>query len=229
MKTTEIVDWVKTEFHPLTLATPDATLVQLASNALRYWNTHSAYKATRMYNYASPAVTCTIDTDIKTVVSVYPSVLTENLFSDHPMWVLLGFITLDKWTQDLMLLSHTYEGYKIYLGSDFRWTFERSGDPSVGGKIYIQNAPTDATKLMVVGTKRIVENEDIKDEFIIDWLLNYTKSLVKMAEGNTLRKAGTIGLPNDGEQLVTEGKEEATTLQDKLRKEGVWMLGAMRK
>jgi hypothetical protein len=82
---------------------------------------------------------------------------------------------------------------------------------------------------MVVGTKRIVENEDIKDEFIIDWLLNYTKSLVKMAEGNTLRKAGTIGLTNDGEQLVTEGKEEATTLQDKLRKEGVWMLGAMRK
>ena len=95
MKTTEIVDWVKTEFQPLTLATPDETILQFASNALRYWNTHSAYKAVRMYDYASPAVTVTVDPDIKSVVSVYPSVLVENLFSDHPMWVLLGFITLD--------------------------------------------------------------------------------------------------------------------------------------
>jgi hypothetical protein len=44
-----------------------------------------------------------------------------------------------------------------------------------------------------------------------------------MAEGNTLRKSDAIGIKNDGQQLIDEGKEEIKTLQEQLAQEGRWV------
>jgi len=229
MTDAEIISWVKTEFKPLVLATPEETIMQFINNSRRYWNTHSAWRVTRMVNYTSGANYVEVDLDIKRVSNVYPSRMTESLFSDHPMWVLLGFISLDRYTQDMMLLSHTYEGYKIYLGSDFRWTFERGEDLTKKGKLFLQNVPKDAAKLAVVGSKRFVDGEEIKDDFILEWLLRYVKALVKMNEGNVWRKSSIINIQNDGQAILDEGKAEADKLQEDLRKEGRWQLFAKRK
>jgi hypothetical protein len=170
-----------------------------------------------------------LDSDIKTVVKVYPSTMRETFFSDHPMWVLLGFITLDRHTQDLMQLTHTYEGYRIYLGTDFRWKWERSTDSDVGGWLYLQNTPRDSSNVAVVGLKRILENEDIADEFILDWILQYTKALVQIMEGNVLRKGQIIGIQQDGQNLLDEGLRLKEELQERLKKEARWAMLAIRK
>jgi len=167
--------------------------------------------------------------EIKTVVRVYPSTMQEELFSNHPMWVLLGFITLDKYTQDLMLLSHTFEGYRIYLGNDFRWKWIRADNSSEGGWLYIQQVPMGATRLAVVATKRIVADEDITDEFIYRWIRDYARVIVKMYEGNVLRKAQIIGIANDGDMMISEAKEEKKDLEENLRKESFWLSMAIRK
>jgi len=75
----------------------------------------------------------------------------------------------------------------------------------------------------VVGTKRIIEGEDITSEYLLDWILQYSKAQVKMIEGNTLRKSGAINIKNDGQELMNEGKEEVEALQKRLTTEGRWV------
>lgn len=232
MRRDEIRNWIIKEFQPVNLAMPYETIDQQIDNAVRYWNTHSAYRVVRMYDYTSDVIQ--VDADIKSVVNCYPSTIETNVLSGHPMWSLLGLLTLDRYTKDIMLLQHTFGGYNIYIGNDFRWHFERSLDNSEGGYLYLQSVPNNASKIAVIGLKRLTEddlsNDDgITDEFILDWVLQYSKALVKVMEGNTLRKAQIIGIANDGENMVSEGKEEIEKLQKKLKQEGTWAILSKRK
>jgi len=228
MTKAQIRDWIINEFRPVKLATPPSVIDQQIDNAIRYFNTHSAYKIARMYDYNKQSA-IQLGPEIKTVVQCYPSTMEKTVLSSHPMWALLGLLTLDRYTADIMLLYHTFGGYSIYVGHDFRWKFIRSESPVEGGWLYVQEVPREADKLAVIGLKRILSNEDIKDEFILDWILKYSKALVKVIEGNTLRKAQIIGIQNDGEDLVSEGKQEVEKLQKKLKQEGLWAVLAKRR
>ncbi len=233
MKREEIRDWIATSFLPIKLSLPKETIDQVIDNSIAYWNTHSAYKIVRMFDAPSldgrGCGEVQLNSEVKTVVRVYPSTMQEELFSNHPMWVLLGFITLDKYTQDLMLLSHTFEGYRIYLGNDFRWKWIRSDDSTVGGWLYVQQTPTGSGKLAVVATKRVIANEDIKDEFVYNWIRQYARVIVKMYEGNVLRKAQIIGIANDGDIMISEGQTEKEKLEEALYHESRWLMCAVRK
>jgi len=229
MTKSEIKDWIIRDFQPVSLATPSQVIDQQIDNAARYWNTHSAYKVVRMYDLTSQDA-IQLDKEIKTVVRCYPSTLEANVLSAHPMWSLLGLLTLDRYTHDIMLLQHTFGGYNIYIGNDFRWKFIRSESRDEGGWLYLQHVPKIADKLAVVGLKRLfIAEDDIQDEFILDWILQYSKALVKVIEGNTLRKAQIVGIANDGEELLQEGKEEVEKLQKKLKQESMWAMLARRR
>src|ERR1051326_5340243 len=178
MKDIDIRNWIYTEFSPTTLSIGQDVVDQQINNAKRYWNTHSAFKITKMFDYAMSSNFISLSTDIKNVVQVYPSVMQEELFINHPMWALLGFITLDQFTNDLIMLSQAFEGYRVYLGQDFRWRYERSTDQdNTAGKLYVQQVPRGAAKLAVVGLKWLLPDEDITDPFITDWVLSYTLAL----------------------------------------------------
>jgi len=226
--TTKYLSWVKNEFKPLTLATPDATLEQLLENAIRYWNTHSARKVSTMVSYATGTKRAQLSPEIKSVVEVYPNKTTTWIWNDHPLWTLVGITVLDSVTTDLIMMSEAFRNYRMYVGTDFRWVFEPSTDPSVGGHLYCVNVPSGVTGLYVVGTKRITKEENIKDEYILDWLLRYYKALVKQVEGNTLRKSGIINIANDGQELYSEGREEMKELQEQLAKDSRWVIMAKR-
>lgn len=92
----------------------------------------------------------------------------------------------------------------------------------------MQQVPRGAVRVAVVGTKRILPGEDIIDEFIYNWIREHARSRVKIFEGNVLRKATIIGISNDGESMVTEGKAECDKLEESLRKESRWMMLAKR-
>jgi hypothetical protein len=222
MTSDEIQSWIKAEFAPLTLATPDDTLQQLIENTIRYWNTHSAYRITTMFDYTAGSKRVQLNNQFKSVVEVLPSQKSSWIWSDHPLWTLLGITVIDNITGDLILLSEAYRNYRVYVGADFRWQFEKSEDPSLGGYLYTVNVPTGVDLLAVIGTKRITADEDIKQEPILDWILRYVKALTKQVEGNTLRKASIVDIKNDGDALVKEGKEEQKDLQEVLAKEGRW-------
>ena len=231
MKREEIRDWITQSFKPVSLSLPNDTLDQIVDATILYWNTHSCHKIVRMFDASAAAdhTQVQLSAEIKTVVQCYPSAMAEELFSNHPMWVLLGFITLDRYTEDLMLLSNTFENYKIYLGNDFRWKWIRADDSTQGGWLYMQQVPRGAVRVAVVGTKRILPGEDIVDEFIYNWVREHARSRVKIFEGNVLRKAVIIGIQNDGDSMVTEGKAECLALEEALRKESRWMLCSVRK
>ncbi len=237
MTTVDIREWIEQSFKPLKLATPPDVILQCIDQSILYWNIHSAFKVARMYDN-SHANYFSVGTDVKSVVQVYPSAMRENILSDHPMWMLLGFVTLDNYTSDLMLLSSVFDSYKVWLGADFRWKWMMSEDSSVGGKVYIQSVPTDAAKFAVVGLLRLIpevasegaEPEyDIKHESVYDWVREYARALVCMREGNILRKADLIDAKNDGQVLMDEGVIRAEKLQEQLRQDGRWMLLARRK
>ena len=227
MERTEIIDWLETEFLPLELVTPAATQAQLVDNAIRYWNTHSGYKISKVYDYASD-IRIQLDAKFKTVVQVYPTSTTTWIWNDHPLWTLLGITVLDNVTSDLIMMSETFRNYRQYVGTDFRWTFERSTNPAVGGYLYPINVPSAVTGLYVIGTRRIGSTESIDDDYILDWVLRYAKSLLKQVEGNTLRKADLINAKNDGQELVTEGKTEMLELQESLARNSRWVALAHR-
>lgn len=162
MNRVDIQQWIVASFAPLQLAVQADTIDQVVDLSIAYWNTHSAHKVVKMFPLTPNAIgngAIQLDNEIKMVVNCYPSTMTESLFTDHPMWVLLGFIALDRYTQDLMLLSHTFEGYRIYLGNDFRWKYERAMDSETGGWLFYQKVPWGASKIAVVGTKRIVSGK----------------------------------------------------------------------
>jgi hypothetical protein len=219
----EIVAWLANEFLPLTLATPTATLEQIVDNAVRYWNTHSGYKITTMVDVPAGGTAVRLNTQFKRVVRVYPSSTTTWIWNDHPLWTLLGITILDNVTGDLIMMSEAFRNYRIYVGTDFRWVFQKSEDPTVGGDLYAINVPSGVEKLAVVGTKRITANETIKVEYILDWILSFSKALLKQIEGNTLRKSSIIDIKNDGQELVNEGIEEMKDLKERLIHDGRWV------
>ena len=76
--------------------------------------------------------------------------------------------------------------------------------------------------------KRITNTETIQDEYILDWILNYSKALLKIIEGNTLRKSDIIGIKNDGADLVNEGVTDKKELQESLGRDSRWVCLARR-
>jgi hypothetical protein len=227
MNKADILQWVTNEFLPVTLATEDETILQIVDNAVRYFNSYSAIRMVEMMNATPSTSRVQISTNIKSVVKVIPASPPITILMNYPMWSLLGVAILDNVTNDMIAMTESFKNYKYYIGSDFRWHFEKSFDPTVGGYVYLENIPENTTKMCVIGTKRIVadENNDysITDEYTLNWLLRYIKGLVKQVEGNVLRKTGAIGVKNDGEDLYSEGKEEQKELQQELKDSGKWL------
>lgn len=227
--TLKYINWMKTEFEPLTLATPDATIAQQLENAIRYWNTYSGYRVSTMIDYPQGTKSVAISAQIKQVIEVYPCTTTSWIWNDHPLWTLLGVTIIDNITGDLIMMSEAFKNYRVYMGVDFRWMFEPATDPEVaGGRLMAINVPKQSDSLCVIGTKRITKNEDIKTEYILNWLLFYCKALVKQIEGNTLRKASIVGVKNDGQEMVAEGREEMKELQEQLHRDKMWVCLAKR-
>ena len=228
MERTDIKEWLDTEFMPIQLATPDDTIYQVINNAIRYWNTHSGYRISQVFDYPAGTIRVRIDAQFKHVVKVYPTKTTTWIWNDHPLWTLLGITVLDNITSDLILMSEAFRNYRQYVGTNFRCWFERSTDPTEGGYLYAINVPSGVQSLYVVGTKRVESTETIKDDYILDWVLQYSKALLKMIEGNTLRKSSIIGIKNDGQEMVNEGKDEQKMLQESLARDGRWVALAKR-
>jgi hypothetical protein len=223
------LEWIKSEFSPLTLATPDETLNQMCENAIRYWNTNSAYRVSMLVDYHSDMKRIQISNEIKSVCAVYPTKVQSYVWNDHPLWTLTGIAIIDCVTTDLILTSEAFKTFRQYVGSNFDWRYERSTDSSLGGYLYVMNLPASSQGLVVVGTKRILHDEEIKDDHISDWILRYYKALVKQVEGNTLRKVGIINVPNDGNDLFTEGMNEQKDLKEELARNGRWCVFIARK
>jgi hypothetical protein len=232
MDNNSIVSWIEQEFQPVSLATPRETIFQNLANAVRYWNTCAAFPIVEMYNlntsgyspngnFISGAIQ--LSTSYKGVYDVYPATQPDWILANYPVWSLLGISVIDNLTSDLIELSEAYKNFRYYCGMDFKWHYAKSDDPTVGPWLYTSNLPAGTTNCAVLGTRRILPNEPIVEEHILNWILYYTKALTKVAEGNTLRKTSAIGIQNDGQMLVTEGKEEVKALQDKLTQEGRWI------
>jgi len=218
----EMVTWVRTEFKPLCIVTPDATIEQAVDSAFRYWNNHSGYKTIEMVNTIEPRVQ--VSKHMKFVAKVYPASLAAfDPFQGHPLWSLLGITILDNVTSDIIVLTESFKNYQAYIGEDFQWSFVKNDDPNEGGHLYVDNLPYGSERLAVMGTRRIFTDEDIKTEYILDWLLRYSKALVKQVEGNTLRKSSVIGINNDGQAYYDEGRQEMLDLQEQLARDGRWV------
>jgi hypothetical protein len=228
MSKNDMVDWIKTEFQPLTLATPDDTVKQIIDNAVRFWNTHSAYDVYMMIDAPASGHSVQLNAQIKMVAEVLPSKTSTWIFNNHPLWTITGIQVLDNITGDMIMMSEAFRNYHVYIGSDMRWHFVKSTDPAQGGYLYMENIPNGSSMLCVRGTKRILAADLIKDECIMDWILNYSIALLKQREGNTLRKVGVADIPNDGDILVKEGKEEQKDLIQQLKEEGRWLAFARR-
>jgi hypothetical protein len=229
---TKYVNWIKKEWEPLQLITAqvdDTVIEQQVENAIRYWNTHSAYKISGIYNYAPGTKRIQLSKEFKGVVDVLPTTATEYLWNNHPLWTLTGITVLDNVTTDLILMTEAFRSYKIYVGTNFRFAYQKSDDPAAGGYLYCVNVPNGTSTVYVVGTKRITENEDITNSYILDWILYYAKALVKQIEGNALRKTAIIDTPLDGQTLVDEGREEQKALKEALQKDSRWVIFMKRK
>ena len=223
MNNEEILSWCKNEFYPINLVTSDNTITQIILNARRYWNTHSAMKYAEMLTVTSDTSRIQISANMKTAVKVLPTPPAEWLTQNYPQWSLLGISMLDSVNSDVIMMTEAFKNYKGYIGGDFKWHFERSSDPTVGGYIYMYNLPQNVQKIYVLGTKRYADTEDIVDEQVLVWLLPYVKALLKQAEGNALRKSDILGVKNDGQTIYQEGREEMLALQKSLSEEGRWV------
>lgn len=221
---TKYRNWVKVEFGDRILSIPDTTINQKIDNAVRYWNTHSAYKISQMVAY-SGSVKQQLSASFKSVVAVYPNRTSNWIWNEFPTWSLAGVAVLDTVRTDLILATEAFKMFNIYAGANFRyWIDENHDNPTVGPYLYTTNVPSGTTSFFVVGTKRILANDDIDSQHINVWLCDYIKALVKQAEGHQLRAAQLV-LPGgiDGQQLYNEGKEEVKDLQKKLSEESRWV------
>lgn len=230
MKISEIHEWLVTQYQPLTLSIPSETVDQLIKNAIRYFNNNSAVRHVEMVNLTG--VRTKVSKYVKVVSQVYPA--TESALSnayDLPVWTLLGVQVINAQNTDLIMLSETYRNLNVYMGRDFQWSFLPSDDPNDdngGGHIYTNNAPTGATSLAIIGAKRIFDTDDITDSYILDWILNYSYALVRVSEGNVLRKASIINVSNDGGDMIQEAKDDIARLQEDLTINGRWLSFASR-
>jgi hypothetical protein len=205
------------------LATPDATVEQIVDNAIRYWNTRSAYEIYQMVVPPASGGRVQVSAEIKQVVEVFPNRVAEWVYSSHPLWTMTGIQVLDNITGDMILMSEAFKNYQIYIGTDLHWHFVKSESPIQGGYLYAENIPSHATALCVRGTKRITPNESITSEYILDWILKYSKALLKETEGNALRKGVVIGLSTDGQQMLDEGRQDKKELEEQLEITGRWL------
>lgn len=226
--TAKYLNWVKQEFSPLTLATPDNALEQILENVIRYWNTHSAHKVSQIVDYTSGESRKQLNAAFKTVVQVLPTRLTIFNWNTHPLFTLTGVALLDNVTTDLIVQSASFNDLRVYVGADFQWTFEPSDDPTEGGFIYCINVPAEALSINVIGTRRILPTEIIENEHINEWVLRYFRALVKIQEGHTLRTASIIDIKSKGDELLREGKEEKKELQEELEQNSRWVVFAKR-
>jgi len=176
----------------------------------------------------SPGSMIPVTPEFKLITQVYPAVTPQLLWQDNTLWKLFGTTILDNVTSDLIMMTQAFQNYQLYVGTDFRWTFEMAEDPSQYGRLYWTNNPITNSLFCLVGAKRIMPNEDIKSDHILYWLLYYAKALLKMCEGNMLRKADIINVKNDGQTLYDEGKEEKEALEKQLAEEGRWLALAQR-
>lgn len=216
--------WIANEFAPRILATPEITLKQMYENAIRYWNTHSGYKITGLYDYKPGVKRVQISESFKAISNVLPTSATTYIWNSHPLWTLTGITILDNVTTDLIMMSEAFRNYRVYVGTNFRWHFEKSDDPSVGGYLSCVNVPAGVGSVYVEGTRRILEDEVVTTELILNWLYYYTKALVKQVEGHALRAVGIIDVSTDGQAMVDEGREEMKDLQETLKKEAWWVM-----
>lgn len=225
MHKTEMVEWIRREFAPIELITEDETILQQVDNALRYWNTHSAHKVIKMFPFAASKGCIDIPQEFRLVTRVYPADAPDHIWRNNPTWLLTGIYMLESHTQDLIAMTQSFKDYKVYMGLQLAFYFNRNPDPEQPHKLIINNMPAGNSAICVEGVKRIKVEEDalIVDEHIQDWILYYAKALVKMVEGNILRKSSSSGIVNDGQELLSEGKEERAELQQRLAAEGRWM------
>jgi hypothetical protein len=220
---TKYVNWIISEFQPRTLAIPISTIEQMVDNAVRYWNTHSAYKISQMVTYGGNN-RIQVSNQFKDVAIVYPNRTANWIWNEFPTWSLAGVAVLDNVRTDLILATEAFKTFNIYVGADFRhWYDANHDDPTEGGYLNVRNVPSGTDSFFVVGTKRILPADDIDSQHINDWLLYYSKALVKMAEGHAIR-ATKIVLPGvDGQEMYNEGKNEKEELQKKLAQDGRWV------
>ena len=158
MLESEIIDWVKQEFMPVSLATPDETILQILRNTKRYWNTHSAFPVAQMYAGASDT-SIRLTPNYKNVVKVYPATTPDWVLGNYPMWSLLGIAIIDNLTSDLIMLTEAYKNYRYYMGADFNWNYQKSDLPGIGGRLYMTNIPQGTQNMCVIGTKRLLQGE----------------------------------------------------------------------
>lgn len=155
MYKSDILSWIKTEFLPRTLATPDATINQIIDNGIRYWSAYSAFPIVTMVTATGSRTQLPIN--FKDVVTVIPSNTPDWILQNYPLWSLLGITIIDNLTSDLVMLSEAYRNYKYYIGTDFKWNFQKSDNANmVGPYLYTSNAPSGASTFCVGGLRRIV-------------------------------------------------------------------------
>ncbi len=223
-----IKTWLDIEFLPLTLATPDDTITQIIENAIRYWNTHSAFSVIEMVASPASGSRVQLSANIKNVVQTIPGVRSNWILNDHPLWSLVGIQILDNISSDLIIMTEAFKNYRKYVGTDFRWKFVKSMDATAGGYLYVRNPPVGNNQLACFGTYRILDDDEITSDYIQDWIMRYSKAYLKETEGNILRKAAIVGVPSDGGDMVREGREEKKELQEKLVSDGRWVTFARR-
>ena len=172
---TKYTDWITAEFQPRTLAIPTTTVEQLIDNAVRYWNTHSAYKISQMVTY-NATTRMQVSEEFKDVVQVFPNVSANWIWNEFPTWSLAGIAVLDNVRTDLILATEAFKTFNIYVGANFRYTFDPNhDDPTSGGFLYVRNVPSGTGSFFVVGTKRIIPDDDIDSQHINDWILYHTQ------------------------------------------------------
>jgi len=223
-----MLEHVINEFLPIQLSISPETLSQIYDNTIRYFNTHSAVKIMEMFDTVSGSAKVELTTSYSVVSQVYPSAIQGDILTQHPWQMLLNMTLLDNMTSDLAQISHAYQEYRVYLGRDFHWIFVESYDPTVAPYLLLENLPHGASKICVIGARKINPNEDVKGEFVLDWMLKYMLALVKIAEGRILRKAALIDIVTDGKELVSEGREEKKELEENLGIEGRYLCFAQR-
>lgn len=222
-----ILDWIKTDYAPLQYSQPDGTLIQNINQVIYYFNTHSGVRTLNMYPVTSSGpssqTVITLDPHIKLVSEVLPSSQVLELALADPTWTLLGIQVMNYLSADLIAINEGYKNYLTYLGNDFRWVYEPSQDPTVGGTLFIQQIPAPATAVAVIGAQRILPGDNITEEHILDWLLRACIAYCKMKEGNVLRKADSINVKNDGQVLFDENMLEWEKLKKELKDNGRWL------
>jgi len=228
MNISEIVAWLNTRYLPLQYSIPWNTRMNLVEDAIRYWNTHSAFPHLEMVDVSSSSTSGSVQasSNLKSVVKVYPA---QNphpgfLWEDHPMWSLLGMTVLDNVTTTLIEMASAFAAMRVYIGSDFNWKCLPSFDPDEGPYVVWEHKPSGVTQLCLLGLYRIREVDNVVSQHILDWIIEYSHALFLIAEGNVLRKASVIGLNNDGNQMIQEGKEKKEKLEQRLVEEGRWVV-----